>query len=141
MIEIFKCNPNWQLCLYDFTLKLKIPEFLCYRSSTEPVTLIPDYFYPENTSRNPAPLIMTSGPLLYRTQHLCTQHPHYESAFKFLFLEESPLLLKSPHLNLTITSELSCEAALHGFVSEIAANAPPEKSSSSSSELAVEMEE
>lgn len=61
MIEVFKCDPNWQLCLYDFTLKLKIPEFLCYRSSTEPVTLIPHYFYPQDTIRDPSLSLTTSG--------------------------------------------------------------------------------
>ncbi|CAI2382423.1 unnamed protein product [Moneuplotes crassus] len=38
-----KCNINWPLCLYDFTIRTKICNFFIFRVS-KPVRIIPDYF-------------------------------------------------------------------------------------------------
>lgn len=34
VMKIFNCDVSWPLCLYDFTYKNKIPQFLCFRTST-----------------------------------------------------------------------------------------------------------
>lgn len=47
VMKIFNCDTQWPLCLYDFTYKNKIPQFLCFRTSSEAPLIIEDYFYPE----------------------------------------------------------------------------------------------
>jgi hypothetical protein len=47
VMKVFNCCPGeWPLCLFDFTYKNKIPQFLCFRTSSDPPRIIDDYFYP-----------------------------------------------------------------------------------------------
>lgn len=44
-MRIFNCNYNeWPICLFDFTYKNKIPNFLCFRASNDSPIIIEDYF-------------------------------------------------------------------------------------------------
>lgn len=51
VMKVFNCDPEWPLCLFDFTYKNKIPQFLCFRSSANPPNFIDDYFCEENLDR------------------------------------------------------------------------------------------
>lgn len=31
LMQIFDCDPEWPLCLFDFTFKNKIPTYTCLR--------------------------------------------------------------------------------------------------------------
>lgn len=46
VMKVFNCDIHWPLCLYDFTYKNRIPQFLCFRSSHSPPVIIEDYFTP-----------------------------------------------------------------------------------------------
>ena len=30
-LQSFNCDPNWPVCLFDFTFKNKMPEFFCFK--------------------------------------------------------------------------------------------------------------
>jgi hypothetical protein len=47
VMKIFNCDTQWPVCLYDFTYKNKIPQYLCFRTSYDPPFIIEEYFYPE----------------------------------------------------------------------------------------------
>lgn len=50
VMKIFNCKPeSWPVCLFDFTYKNKIPQFLCFRTSKEAPQFIDDYFYREHS--------------------------------------------------------------------------------------------
>ena len=45
-MQIFNCNPHeWPLCLFDYTSKNRIPQYLCFRTYYYGVNFIDDYFY------------------------------------------------------------------------------------------------
>ena len=46
-VNYFNCDQKWQVCLFDFTYKNKIPQYLCFRASNDPPALIEEYFYPD----------------------------------------------------------------------------------------------
>ena len=59
-MKIFNCDQSWPLCLYDFTYKNKIPQFLVFKASNEPPNIIENYFNfsgmqitPEKLRKNP----------------------------------------------------------------------------------------
>jgi len=43
VMQMFDCNPEWPICLYDFTYKNRIPEYLAFRVREAP-KIINDYF-------------------------------------------------------------------------------------------------
>ena len=45
LMDIFNCDQDWPICLYDFTYKNKIPQYLCFRTHKEAPTVIENYFY------------------------------------------------------------------------------------------------
>lgn len=55
VMKVFECDPSWPLCLYDFTYKNKIPQFLCFKTSADPPVIIEDYFNMDTLS-NPSPV-------------------------------------------------------------------------------------
>lgn len=42
-IRFHECNPDWPVCLYDFTFSILFPQFFCFRMSNEP-KIIDNYF-------------------------------------------------------------------------------------------------
>lgn len=55
-MKIFECDTQWPLCLYDFTYKNKIPQFLCFKTSSEPPIIIDDYFNMDLLTNPPSPV-------------------------------------------------------------------------------------
>ena len=52
VMKIFNCNTKeWPICLYDFTYKNRIPQYLCYRTSKKAPVIIDDYFYGRKASQ------------------------------------------------------------------------------------------
>ena len=99
IMKIFRCDPAWPVCLYDFAYKNKIPRYFCFRVKAQLTSLlISDYFNDErldSKSQKPgAPLIQSnlSDVMIERNPHYCT-HPKFRSSFQFLFETQSDLLL------------------------------------------------
>ena len=44
IMQIFNCNPDWPICLFDFTFKNRIPNFIVLKSVDYPSMIIEDYF-------------------------------------------------------------------------------------------------
>ena len=45
IMKIFRCDPEWPICLYDYAYKNKIPSYFCFRVKAQLTSLlIKDYF-------------------------------------------------------------------------------------------------
>ena len=45
-MSVYHCDPNWPICLYDFTFKNLCPKYVAYRVEKELTSfLIQDHFY------------------------------------------------------------------------------------------------
>ena len=51
LMEIFNCNSEWPLCLFDFTFKNKNPTYICLRVERDLNSyLFKNYFYGQNSN-------------------------------------------------------------------------------------------
>ena len=50
VMSIFNCNKDWPICLYDFTYKTKIPEYIALRTSSGPIAFMDNYM--DNPNQN-----------------------------------------------------------------------------------------
>lgn len=47
-MRVFNCDPSWPICLFDFTYKNRIPNFLAFKAYDDLGScVIEDYFYNE----------------------------------------------------------------------------------------------
>jgi hypothetical protein len=45
LMSIYKCNPEWPVCLYDFTFKNRNPNFFSYKVKKDLTAYLrPDYY-------------------------------------------------------------------------------------------------
>jgi hypothetical protein len=49
-MNIFKCKPEWPICLYDFTYKNKIPNYFCFRIEEDLTSKIIDNYFNDRTA-------------------------------------------------------------------------------------------
>lgn len=94
LMGVFGCDPDWPVCLFDFTHKNKNPTYLCLRVSNLTQFCIEEYFYGPSIQTPPAdtPLVIERNP------HLCTE-PYFVDNFKMLYQACDPLLLEHPCLD------------------------------------------
>ena len=51
-MNIFNCNPEWPICLFDFTYKNKIPTYFCFKIEIDiNMLMIDNYFTEENIAK------------------------------------------------------------------------------------------
>ena len=51
-MNIFNCNPEWPICLFDFTYKNKIPTYFCFKIEIDiNMLMIDNYFTEENSAK------------------------------------------------------------------------------------------
>jgi hypothetical protein len=106
LMKIFNCDPEWPICLYDFTYKNKVPKFFCFRIECDLTTrIIDNYFTNENSkasskwpssnrisSRN-----LVNDLLIERNFHIC-QRKNFVEKFKILFNSNDSQLIQSSNL-------------------------------------------
>jgi len=115
-MKIFNCDVQWPLCLFDFTYKNRIPQFLCFRASNDPPVIIEDYFYCKsgNSSQSSSPERLKQsnvyksvrssmaptyeGILIERGNHMCCQSMNFVENFKVLFDQGDNDLFGNPNL-------------------------------------------
>ncbi|CDW73574.1 tbc1 domain family member 2a-like [Stylonychia lemnae] len=122
LMKIFNCNTKWPICLFDFTYKNKIPQFLCFRTSTNPPVIIEEYFNPFQRAH----IIEEYDPerkneiLMERGQHYCNHDPRFIENFKILYNNAHEALFGNANLLFDITSEMNSLKSLRQFMKEIA---------------------
>ena len=42
-VDELRCDPNWPVCLFDYTYKNKVPEFFLFRADPSTFSIIDDY--------------------------------------------------------------------------------------------------
>lgn len=113
LMQIFTCNPEWPICLFDFTFKNKVPNFFNFRiKKCLNKCIIDNYFTDEslNIWKN-RPSLKNSGEstadelIIERHNHICTYSHSFISNFKHLFNTSHDLLFKSKFLNFHINDE------------------------------------
>ena len=105
VMKIFNCNLNWPICLYDFTYKNKIPQYLCFRTSNNPPVIIEDYFkwglkgiIQAMPSVNHSTIDKSEGLLMERGHHMCCEHDNFVNNFKLLFQKGDNALFMNSNL-------------------------------------------
>jgi hypothetical protein len=94
LMSYFDCNPNWPICLFDFTFKSKLPTYLCYRVAEHlDKLIIKDYFFSKsNESPTQYPVC---GLLVERQPHICGDGTFVEM-FKNRFELGDESMIRSP---------------------------------------------
>jgi len=114
-MTIFNCDTRWPLCLFDFTYKNKIPEFLCFRTSKDPPNFIDDYFDSNDSpfkKRNNSLLLSSNsspgeGLMMERGIHHCCDHKNFTINFKKLFNLGDNYLYNNKNLIFAINEDRS----------------------------------
>lgn len=90
VMKIFNCDHNsWPICLYDYTYKNRIPQYLCFKSSQYPIELIENYMdnpnkggYVEDCKYEDND---REGILMERGIHYCNMDSKFSMNFKLLY--------------------------------------------------------
>lgn len=75
-MQIFECDTKWPICLFDFTMKNKCPNYFRFRlGNLLDSYIIHDYFNHSQTGGDyKAPLLKNEATelLIERNEHICT---------------------------------------------------------------------
>ena len=92
LMDVFNCDPDWQICLFDFTQKNKNPTFVSLRVGKDLDHYIEnDYFYGDQNLAIPGryepgrtPIVTRDDLMIERLPHLCCkkEFPNFEHNFK-----------------------------------------------------------
>lgn len=44
-VELLTCDPKWQICLFDFTYKNKVPDYFVFRVEPNSFQIIENYYF------------------------------------------------------------------------------------------------
>jgi hypothetical protein len=133
LMEIWECNEQWPLCLFDFSFKNKNPTFTCLRVR-QPFHeySIEDYFYGAKSAPQANPLtfcdhskLSQSDLLTERQHHMCTasssQYKDFETHFKTRYQACDMSLLQSPFLTTFLEDDLHLNSLINAFMQCVAA--------------------
>lgn len=96
LMQIFKCDPSWPICLYDFSYKNKCPSYFCYRVEHNlNEYIIPNYFDRIRRHDGPTTWMAMTGIgidelVIERNDHLCCSHRHFVKFFMKRFIANDP---------------------------------------------------
>lgn len=113
LINKFDCNPDWPICMFDFTYKNKVPNHFCFKVEANLSIYIQDnYFDSANPPsdkklyrlRENAENRSLQDMLIERNHHLCNLNPDVDFVrnFKTMFLNEHPIFFKCDIFNYAI---------------------------------------
>jgi len=101
IVDNFECNPEWPICLYDFTYKNRCGDALAYQVQEMP-ELMEDYF---ERIDEPKPLYSPTTEYsklrIERNRHICGDK-EFVSNFKKLFKTENLDFFESEYLSFNI---------------------------------------
>ena len=94
IIARFDCNPQWPICLFDFTYKNKVPQYFAFRTNEDLTKVqIEDYFGGSHQPPKKEESKMSQQSLMIeRNRHICTCTKEFSKAFKKMFLLNHPEL-------------------------------------------------
>ncbi|CDW83411.1 gtpase-activating protein [Stylonychia lemnae] len=125
LFNYFHCDPKWPVCLYDYTYKNKIPNYLCFKIASELTQFIKtDYFYPNQNENLDSDQILQKilneelklkelkdQILIERNEHMCTNqydsHQEFEMKFKYLLSEKCESFSHLPSFQININDQMS----------------------------------
>ena len=96
------CSIEWPICLYDFSIKQKIPNYFTFKVQQPLTSLFMDDYFTESREGgkfDPVEVQDSKDLLVERNHHLCTQHIHFATNFNNLLETESPAFFDCPLLN------------------------------------------
>ncbi|CDW83987.1 tbc domain-containing protein [Stylonychia lemnae] len=130
VMRVFNCSTEWPICLFDFTYKNKIPNYIVMASSSESPDIIQDYFYPSANSQLQnqdqeiefnLPIEKPSeGLLIERGRHYCERNQKFIHNFKKLYDKGDCRLFNSQNLCFDICSDINSTQNLKNYIDEIA---------------------
>lgn len=137
VMKIFDCDPQWPICLYDFTYKNKSVPYLNMKVRRNLSDYIVDDYIPQKGKIkmvNKRKLIEDDNDVVREHQvHLCCQHKlkkvpnlmyKFRRNFKILYLKEEDLLFKNPNLNFQLEDNIDINRKQENFILEIAGEKP-----------------
>ena len=128
-MKMFRCSPEWPICLYDFTFKNKNPSYLCFKVA-DPLNyyVFDEYFFSEfdhmsletsdYTPYNYNNIESRDDLVIERTNHVCNRSdfPFFVSNFKTRYQANDLTLFKNENLKLFIEDDGKIPQILELFV-------------------------
>jgi hypothetical protein len=125
LMDIFNCNKDWQICLYDFTYKNKICNYFCYRVRNDLTKYIKENYFifdeikssvlSETTKYTMMFTVDTNELLIERGNHICFSCQDFEMKFKHLFNNTHDLLFINETFNFLIEDDHDIVAKINLF--------------------------
>lgn len=133
LMSVFNCNTAWPVCLFDFTVKSKCPNFFVFRVQPPLDSFVKqDYFYAGGSPAvgglykpSKQPELLPQNLLIERNHHLCSAHKNFERNFKTRFTAADSKLFDNHLLNLLFENELKLEQAKSDFIKEVSKSVDP----------------
>lgn len=130
VMQIFNCNTDWPICLFDFTFKNRIPNFITLKIENYPPRIIDDYFALGAHHHGPPLNILkedeftfacenTDNLLMEKNRHYCCIHKAFIGNFKALYEKCDKRLFENLNLNFNICNDIESEENLMRFLEEI----------------------
>ena len=135
LMKVFNCNPDWPICIYDFTFKNKSTQFLtmkCKKNLSDYV--VEDYFGQRkvNSKLKRNNLKETELDVLREHMHhlCCCQNNSSKQEkeliykflrnFKILFIKSDNFLFKNKNLKFLLDNDMDIQEKIKNFTLEIA---------------------
>ena len=118
-MKLFSCNEKWPVCLFDFTIKSRCPNYFIFRVQ-EPLTsfIREDYVKTAKTGIYVPKEADHRSLLIERTSHVCSIE-HFEQNFRIKFQLNDPGLILTPLIDSLFESEVQQERIKAQFVSYV----------------------
>lgn len=129
-MKVFNCNPEWPICLYDFTFKNKCNQFLIMKTKRNLKDyVIEDYILPNGVDRGAEHKYEFSEHDVVRENsvHMCCNkngqndtQKKFTRNFKILFMKNQEFLFKNKNIYYSIDKDQDHIKKKQNFVEEIA---------------------
>ena len=115
LMQIFDCDPEWPLCLFDFTFKNKTPTYTCLRVEKNlQMYCMDQYFYgmlSEIQTKQTKYCLNQSDEsrselLLERQPHICCENENFVPNFKARYRAKDKSLFNHPSLTMFLENDL-----------------------------------
>ena len=136
LINKFDCNPEWPICMFDFTYKNKVPTSFCFKMENNLSSYCHENYFNSHDESGTAPAKRPfssprslSETLIERNNHICLSTPttDFVKNFKSMFLSEHYIFFKSNIFNFSINNHADIKEKLNRFVAAILWYSSPEE--------------
>lgn len=132
LMTVYNCDPEWPVCLYDFSFKNRVPNYLMLKVKNNLTDYINwNYFTPGyridsfrhdvyfNIAHDGRRIVNDDELLIERHYHLCSSNEHFVPNFKKRYDIMDPLLLDNKNMVFAIDDEVDINEKIQCFISDV----------------------